>query len=125
MKFNPHTEQIYDHVLFNQLIELAEQRTVILPMMIEDDPFYQVKYSLANVSYLFAGPKNIILTTKVSGRATTFYFTLDGTEHTFINGGQAYCQLVKACINNPWKIKLFLTWQRKIHQHQVDQYLIL
>lgn len=104
MKFNPHSEQIYDPKIFNDLIELAEQRTTILNMKIEDDPFYQKKYSLADVSYIFAGPKNIILTTKVGGRPTTYYFTLDGTEHAFINGGQAYAQLVKACKDNPWKI---------------------
>jgi len=104
MKFNPHTEQIYDLKIFNSLIEKAEQLTTILYMKIEDDPFYQIKYSLSNVSYLSINPKNIILTTKVSGRATTYYFTLDGTEHTVINGGQAYAQLVKACSKNSWEI---------------------
>lgn len=104
MKFNQHSEQIYDPKIFNSLIEKAEQLTTVLNMKIEQDQNYQVKYSLSDVSYLFAGPKNIILTTKVAGRPTTYIFTLDGTEHAVVNGGNAYAQLIKACKKNDWEV---------------------
>lgn len=104
MKFNPHSEQVYDPKIFNNLIEKAERLTTILNMKIEQDRNFQVKYSLSDVSYLFVGPKNIILTTKVLGKPTTYIFTLDGTEHNIVNGGQAYAQLVKACKKNLWEV---------------------
>ena len=104
MKFNRHVEQIFDFELFNSILTKAEQFTTVLNMRVERDPNYLVKYSLSDVSYLFAGPKNIELTTKVMGRPTTYIFTLDGTVHNIINGGQAYAQLVKACKKNEWPV---------------------
>lgn len=104
MKFNRHIEQIFDFEVFNSIIVEAEKYTKILNMKVDRDQNFLVKYSLSDVSYLFAGPKNIELTTKVLGRPTTYIFTLDGTEHNLINGGQAYAQLVKACKKNSWTV---------------------
>ena len=102
--FNISKKQIFDLEEFNRLIEYAESNTTILNMRVEQDPHFGKYYSLSDVSYLWAGPKNIILTTKKEKKACSYWFTLDGSEADMTVGGLAYAQLKKAVAKEPYEV---------------------
>lgn len=94
--------QITSPAEWNQLIDQVLQYT----------SFIEGKYkfggiSLTDISYFHAGPKNVEVTTKYGlrfNKATTYLFTLDGTEHPLMTGGEALATLKRACSKDPFDV---------------------
>lgn len=109
--------QVLDFNTFNNMIQKAEENSIILPVEEKDDmeKMYN-KLGFRDYSYLFNGPKWIILATRyVDDFPKLYYFALDGKRACLTSGSEFYGYLRES--NAKWIIP-------DINKDEMDKELI-